>query len=208
MKKIKNEKQIHELLTKYHILSYFTYPNLPFELYIFEKGEFLNNEIDPYNYFCFILSGSSRILHVREDGSTKQIATIHESTCFGDIEFATGMYSAYLVEILKKTYCLAIPLSSCRKQLENDPVFLRYVLRNIGEKMEKVTTETVLPRDLEERVLYYIRYRCENKTLQGVENTASALSCSKRQLLRILKKMCEEEILVKEGKGTYKLTQK
>ncbi len=204
MKIIENADTIQALLKQHDILSIFS-DTVPCTLYEFEKGEFLNNELDPYNYFCFIISGASRILHIREDGSMFQIALINDFTCFGDIEFATGNYSPYLVEITKRTQCIAIPLQLCRKQLENDPLFLRFVLKNIGEKMEKITSENVLPKDLEERVLYYINYMCKNKTLRGVENASSALSCSKRQLLRILKKMCDEGILIKEGKGTYRI---
>jgi Mn-dependent DtxR family transcriptional regulator len=62
------------------------------------------------------------------------------------------------------------------------------------------------PDSLEERLLFYMEKRCEGQILQGVEKAASSIQCSKRQLLRILKRLTEEGIVVKTGKGRYQLT--
>ena len=205
MKKVKDMKKLNEYLDQYHIRDCFSDPDLPFELYSFEKGEFLNNELDPFLYFSFVVSGTIRILHIREDGSVYEIASGRGPFSLGDMEFGSGEMSPYLVEVIRKTFCISLPLEKCRTKLENDPAFLRYLLRTIAEKMMAVTASLAMPKTLSEKVIHYMQYECPNQTLVGVERASYSLSCSKRQLLRILKQLCEEGIVEKTGRGTYHL---
>ncbi len=205
MKKINSSKQLHSLLEANHISSFFTSPDLPFELYQFAKGEFLNNKLDPSRYLLFPVSGSVRILHVRDDGTMYQIASGRSLTCLGDMEFASGRISPYLVEAVTSCRCIVLPLQNVRTILENDPVFLRFLLGQLAAKMDLSTASQAIPRSLKERLDFYIRTQCTDNTLKGVAKTASALAVSRRQLLRILKQMCEEGIMTKTGKGSYVL---
>ena len=205
MKKITSPKRLQNLLETGHITSFFSSADLPFELYQFAKGEFLNNELDPSRYLLFPVSGSVRILHVRDDGTMYQIASGRSMTCLGDMEFASGRISPYLVEAVTSCSCVVLPLRDVRTALENDPVFLRFLLRQLAAKMDLSTATQAIPRSLKERLDFYIRTQCTDNTLKGVAKAASALAVSRRQLLRILKQMCEEEIMTKTGKGSYVL---
>lgn len=49
-----------------------------------------------------------------------------------------------------------------------------------------------------------MHYYCED-SLKSIEEAINYLHCSRRQLQRILKKLCDENILIKEGKGKYKI---
>lgn len=205
MKKIPDQKLLSRLLSRHSIESFFSVQDLPFELYSFEKGEYLNNELDPLEYLLFPVSGAVRILHIRDDGSVHQISAENKTLCLGDMEFATGRTSLYLIEAAHSGYCIALPLKECRKQLKQDPVFLNFLLGQLARKIELASASQALPRNLKERLDFYIRTQCQDNTLKGVERAASALSVSKRQLLRILKELCNEGIMEKEGKGTYRL---
>ena len=71
--------------------------------------------------------------------------------------------------------------------------------------MGVITTMEAAPASLTERVLSYMKYKCSNETLKGIEQAAFHLHCSARQLQRILNQ-CENAALVKKlGKGTYRL---
>ena len=50
-----------------------------------------------------------------------------------------------------------------------------------------------------------MREECPDMTLTGVEKASLSLPCSKRQLLRILRTLQEEGIVIKTGKGKYRL---
>lgn len=205
MKRIKDEKKISRLLNEHHIRELFSSSDLPFELYAFEKGEFLNNELDPLHYITFVISGTIRILNIRDDGSLYQIASGSGFSCLGDMEFGSGQISPYLVEALRKTLCLVLPLAECRRQLENDPVFLRFLLKNVTAKLSGMTAAAAGPKTLREKTLYYMANECEDHTLSGVEKASCALACSKRQLLRILRSLCDENRIVRLGRGRYRL---
>lgn len=208
MKKINDPKKVKELVYREGIDKYFSGPDLPFELYIFDRGEYLNNELDPFLYFSFMISGRIRILNIREDGSLFQIAEGSGFSVLGDLEFGSGTASQYLIEVLRKTYCISLPLNLCRSKLENDPVFLMAIFRSLALKLDALTASVAVPKTLEERLLHYMENECDNQILTGIEKAASRLSCSKRQLLRILKKLCGEEVIVKTRKGRYELIRK
>ena len=42
-------------------------------------------------------------------------------------------------------------------------------------------------------------------SLKSIEEATNYLHCSRRQLQRILKKLCDEGKMIKEGKGKYKI---
>lgn len=68
-----------------------------------------------------------------------------------------------------------------------------------------MTTMDAAPASLTERVLSYMKYKCGDETLKGIEQAAFHLHCSARQLQRILNQ-CEAAGLVRKlGKGTYRL---
>lgn len=203
MKMINDSQRLKAYLAKYDILSHFSDSNLPFSLYQFEKGETINNRLDPRHYITFVVSGTLKISNIREDGSVSDITAGSGFTCLGDVEFATGSKSPYLIEVMRRTTCIVLPLDSTRDKLEKDPIFLTYLLRSVSEKLNRVTAMAVEPKDLRERILHYIRTECPDNRLAGVEKTAGVLHCSKRQLLRHLKALCDEGILIRTGKGEY-----
>ena len=207
MELIRNRKMLESLLERHRITSFFRNSDLPFALYQFEKGEYLDSELDPSQHLIFPVSGTLRILHIRPDGTQDQIASGKQFTCLGDMEFASGKITPYLVEIMSPCMCIVLPLRGIRGRLENDPVFLRFLLGQLAEKIDVSTASKALPRSLTERLDFYIRTQCQDNTLKGVEKAASALACSKRQLLRILKQLCKEGKMVKTGHGSYKLLQ-
>ena len=58
---------------------------------------------------------------------------------------------------------------------------------------------------MHDRVLYYMRYKCEGGELKGLERGAFRLHCSARQLQRILNQFEQEGKVVKVGIGAYQL---
>lgn len=203
MKRIKNEKKINALLEQHHIRDYFENSNLPFELYVFEKGEFLNNELDPVRYFTFVVSGSIRIIHIKDSGAMVEIASGNTFTMLGDFEFGSGELSPYLVEVLDTAQCIVLPLDQCRNTLENDPVFLRHLLKSLADKINAMTADIAEQRSTREKIIHYFQYACRDHILHGVEKASHTIGCSKRQLLRILKDLCDEGSVIRISKGTY-----
>ena len=61
------------------------------------------------------------------------------------------------------------------------------------------------PASLTERVMSYMKYKCEDGTLKGIERAAFHLHCSARQLQRILNEREAAGAVKRLGKGTYRL---
>ncbi len=202
MKKIENDKRIEAYLDRYSVRSFFRFPDqIGFELYEFSKGEIINNLMDPIDYLLFTVGGKIRICNVRNDGTPVLLAEEEGFTVLGDVEFASNEVSAYIVEAASKVRCLSVDVNRYRDILENDPVFLSFLLRSVAGKLTLTTAYILEPEDLRERTIYYL----QNQTLSGVASAASYLHCSKRQLLRILKRLQEEGTIIKTGRGTYRL---
>ena len=59
---------------------------------------------------------------------------------------------------------------------------------------------------IEERVVLYMQ-ATPGRELWGIENAVLQLRCSRRQLQRVLSKLCHENRIEKIGKGRYRLLQ-
>ena len=70
-----------------------------------------------------------------------------------------------------------------------------------------LTVFDAAPASLKQRVLAYMGYRCRGNELRGLGQAAFHLNCSSRQLQRILSRYESEGIVMKIGKGAYRLIQ-
>ena len=207
MNKIESEKRKESYLKRYRIRNLFTDPEqIEFELYEFSKGEIINNLLDPLEYLLFTVSGRVRVYNIRDSGTMALLAEGESFTVLGDVEFSTGKPSAYIVEAGTQAHCIVVDLKRYRSILRKDPVFLSFLLTAVTDKLSMATAYLLEPEDLRERTVYYIEHS-DHRTMKGVASAASYLHCSKRQLLRILKDLQQEGLIIKTGKGEYKLIQ-
>lgn len=83
--------------------------------------------------------------------------------------------------------------------------FLQMLLRSYGEKLRLFAFVDVPAETIEERVLLYLRHVCPSHELRGIEAAVLQLRCSRRQLQRVLAKLCASGEVEKLGKGRYRL---
>ena len=91
-----------------------------------------------------------------------------------------------------------------RETLEDDPVFLQFALRQMAQKLTMSTMDVTM-QTLEEKLLLYLDKMQPDHTIHSVNETVIAMHCSRRQLQRVLKTLCEDGRLEKTGKGQYRL---
>lgn len=171
----------------------------------FQKGELLNHPLKPLDQFLMIAEGSISIYDLAEDGSIRYVSQVGSGTLLGDIEFSQADGPTLYTEAAEHVLCLAIPFRENRCVLENDPVFLRFVLRQFAKKLTLSATMDATAQTLEERVLFYLRKIQPTHEIRSVNVSLKPLHCSRRQLQRILKKLCDRKILEKTGRGCYHL---
>lgn len=203
MKEIQDLKLLENVFASLRI--YFQTRPPVLRLLAFEKGELLNHPLKPLDQFLIIVEGGIIIYHILQDGSVRYISRAGCGTLLGDIEFSGTESPILYTEATDDVLCLSIPFRENRGVLENDPVFLRFVIGHLAGKLSLSSRIDAMVQTLEEKVLLYLRNIQPEHEIRSVNETMQMLHCSRRQLQRVLKKLCEEEFLVKTNRGHYRL---
>ena len=205
MKRITDKKEIDRILDKTKIHQYFDTRNLLFTIRKYSKGEFLKRPLDGNDVFQFVIDGDVHIYYIRENGTKYFLSHLEGFFTIGDMEFLENIESPVYAEALGDVTSITISLTQYRTQLLSDNKFLKLNLKTLSQKLSVVTTDNAVESPLPERLLNHMKYHCPNGTLHGIEKAAFRLNCSTRQLQRILNEFEEKEIVIKCGKGKYKL---
>lgn len=205
MKKIYEKTQIAESLRKSELPKQFCTENLDFFLIRYQKGELLSTPGQPVAYFQFLVRGSVALYYLDESGDRRNVTIAENAGLLGDMEFALDNRPFFYAEALTSVTVLALPMEKNRTRLEKDCQFLMYLLRQASWfKISTARNRVVLPH-LEERLLYHLENECPQQTIIGMDGTAAKLQCSRRQLQRVVRKLQEQDRLVKLRKGCYRL---
>ena len=171
----------------------------------FEKGELLTQPLESLRQFLIVERGSVQIYGIDENNRGYSIAISGSGTLLGDVEFCREEFSLFFTEAVETVICLAIPFQQNRTQLENDHVFLRFDMGQLADKLNMMSKMELTVQTLEEKVLLYLQDARPDHKITSVNDTMLSLHCSRRQLQRVLKKLCDEERLQKCWRGHYKL---
>lgn len=204
MKISTSEKEIHGAIEALDLSSQFNTDNLHFEIRTYEKNEQIVSPIKPLTNFVFVLSGSVRIYYLDEDSTIHTITNIGSGEIMGYDEFAFGsdIHTLY-AESVTRTKVLIMPFRQHSRSLKNDNRFLLFLLKKVLNTQSQRATMNTLYNELEDKLLFYIENICENKTIDNVSTAVTAMGCSRRQLQRILKKLCDDGTLTHEKRGRY-----
>ena len=171
----------------------------------FERGEILNDPLKPLSRFYIIARGSVSIYNLTEDGSVRYISKAARGTLLGDMEFSGAGSPPFYIEAAETVLCLDLPFRENLPALEEDPAFLRFALGQLAGKLSMSAVMTASAQTLEEELLFFLRKMQANHEIRSVGQTIQTLHCSRRQLQRVLKKLCDEGQIVKTGRGRYRL---
>lgn len=205
MQEILDQVLLEAYLNQYNIRSLFDTPELPYRLYTYEPGEMMNILRPTTEYLKFVVAGSFDLYSVREDGVRNLIRHFEGFGFLGDLEFCGKNAGTRYQEVIDQVYTIELPLKALRPVLMEDKRFLRFVLNNLAEKLSAAMPLKAEFPSLADTLVYYLRYECTDHRITSVEDTAFRLNYSRRQLQRVLRELTEQGVLLKEGKGRYKL---
>lgn len=171
----------------------------------FEKGEFLSRPFKPLHQFLLVVEGSVHIYDIREDSRLRGVASGGPGSLLGDMEFCSSSYRPFYTEAAEPVLCLGLPFAENRTALQNDPVFLWQVLTRLTIKLESSAQISLAAQTLEERLLLLLQNPHFGNRIEHLNDALLYLHCSRRQLQRVLKKLCNEGRLQKTGRGCYQL---
>lgn len=202
MKTIHDKKIIQHYIQNYHLEQYFTQDDDSFYLKKYKKGELILQLAIQLDQFHLILEGSIHVYSIHHDGSMYTLTIDDHLIILGDLEYITHAPAQYFVEACSDVTALCLDMDEKYKE---NCLFLQFLLKSLSAKLIQASHFQADYRTLEEKVMAYIKYQCPHKTLKHIEKTAMNLHCSKRQLLRILSRLVQEEKIIKVKKGTYQL---
>ena len=207
MEKITDQTQVQSWLTASGISDQFDTPGLAFQAFCYEKGEYLTMPGRRLDWLLFIVQGVIRIYGIHENGSLLPVDQLKQPALIGDLEFVEEGRSSFYAQASTQVICLALPVSLYRPQLDRDIRFLHTLLHSYAAKLKVFSAMNITVSTIEERVLLYMGTACPDGELHGIENALLQLRCSRRQLQRVLSKLCRENRIEKIGKGRYRLLQ-
>lgn len=205
MRPVENVALIQRWVEESGVRGYFDTPHLVFQAYSFEKGEYITSPDVPMDKLLFCIRGTIQIYGIRDDGGISPIGLARSPAILGDVEFGNGGKSPFFSQAKTNALCLALSLREYSEQLHRDLRFLHCLLRFYGEKLERFSTQSVTGTTVEQRVLQYLENGDAPAELMGMESATLQLRCSRRQLQRVLKKLCLQGKIEKVGKGRYRL---
>ena len=205
MKELFDEKLLEHYLHKHDIRSMFSDPELPFRLFQYEPGEVINILHTPEEYLIFIVDGKYRVGQTLPTENYPKEIVYEGFHVMGDLHFSTNCGNIFFHDVITTVHTVELYLPPLFEQLNNDPRFLRCMIRRLSGKILLMAPH-LLNYTLEDLLLYHMRYECAEHQITNVSNTAHRLRHSRAQLQRVLKKLTAEGILAHKEKGVYALT--
>ena len=205
MREILDKEKLEENIKNSSFLKYFSKRPKALHLYEYEKGELITAPFRILNQLLFIVEGEIKIYGIREDGETYSVSTGRSGTMLGDMEFSGNKKFPYYTEVVERVLCISVPFKENLNDLKEDSVFLNYVIEQLADKLESSSRMELEVKTLEEKVLFYLEEDLEDHMIRNINATVDRLHCSRRQLQRVLKKLCDEDRVEKEKKGCYRL---
>lgn len=208
MHEICDRKLMEELIRQEKIKENFSRLPEAIRLLQFEKGELLTCPMKKLEQFFIIIKGNVSIYGIHGDSRKFDVASSGKGTLLGDMEFSGTEKYPFFTEATETVWCLSIPFRENRQMLENDVIFLRYVLKHMAVKLAMSAKMELYPQTLEEKVLIYLKDPASEYCIRSVNDAMVQLHCSRRQLQRVLKKLCEKGKIRKTGRGHYIMDRK
>lgn len=215
MRFYKDTKQIEYYQKKYNVLDMFEDPeSYRHDFFMVEIRRHENIDHTAYeNYLFFMVEGRFKVYSNLSNGKKLLLYFSRSFEIMGDLEFLRIENHSVTTEAIERTVCLALNISRSRERLLKDKVFLKALLYQVGEKLAKSSSNIAINMlyPVENRLSSYIRCMAQEngaKTRRYFEanltETAEVLGTSYRQLQRVLKSLCAQNILAK-NRGRYEI---
>lgn len=210
MKMLTNKDKLNYYIEKYEINSIFSTDMISFmELFHFAKDEYIYKANDKINYLYFFVEGKAKVFTLLANGKSLLLMFCTPLRILGDVEFLDSNIANCNLQALKDCLCIGISLEDIRKYATNDSTFLRYMCQSLSKKLTNCSliSSINLLYPLENRLASYIlaiipegeTSPLEQMETQKLTEISELLGTSYRHLIRVLNKLCENEIIKKQG---------
>ena len=186
MERIYDKKKIINCIAKSKYHAVLDSLNIDFYLTKYEKGELVSSPFQNEFLFQIVEQGSINIYFIRDDGTRYSLSNGTTDYFLGDMDIFYPKSNNIYAEAAERLTCISFSIEKHREILLSNNKFLELICNSLSAKIGTMTTIDAAPTSLTERVMSYMKYKCHNETLKGIEQAAFHLHCSTRQLQRIL----------------------
>jgi CRP-like cAMP-binding protein len=176
----------------------------------YDRGECICNTGDDLEYFFFNVKGKLKVYTLMENVKSLLLRFNKPLSILGDVEFMSGYRIKCNVDSLNESHLIGIRIEDIHKYAGKDPVFLGFVIKNLGYKLYTISNSTSinLLYPLEKRFASYIisvmSEEGYSKSIKEIETTnltemATLLGTSYRHLNRVLRELSDREIIGKKN---------
>lgn len=212
MRIVNAEKTIQDYVSVHHMASFLNEDLLDaLQLFHFPAYSHIYIEQDKQHYLYFLIEGQVQCNHYHLNGKLAVFALSQPFCLIGDLEILSDKPLNSNVTATENTIMLGIQSDIVQRYGANDPVFLRFLLEQIREKMFKSTslqTANVLPT-INRLAIYMLANSTWNENkgcmiiLPSKEELASLMGTTPRHLNRVIKQLVESGAI----SGGYPLVQ-
>lgn len=211
MKRINDRNLLESYIREFGLDSLFRKDMRPFmTLMSFERGECICNTGDELEYFYFNVKGKLKVYTLMENGKSLLLRFNKPLSILGDVEFMSGYRIKCSVDSLNESHLIGIRVEDIHRYAGDDPVFLSFVIRNLGYKLYTISNSTSinLLYSLEKRFASYIisisSEECSSKNINEIKTTsmtemATLLGTSYRHLNRVIRELADKGIVSKKN---------
>ncbi|KAB3529288.1 helix-turn-helix domain-containing protein [Alkaliphilus pronyensis] len=211
MNKINDSNLLKHYIDKYSIGSIFSVDMYGFmELFRFGAGECICKANDEMTYFYLHVKGKLKIYTMLDNGRSILLRFNKPLSILGDVEILNEQLVKCYVDSLDESLLIGIKLEDLKKYAYEDPVFLRFVIKNLSYKLYTISNSSSinLLYPLENRLACYLlsitggenNSRFHEIMTDNYEEMANLLGSSYRHLSRVIKKLELEGIIKKNKK--------
>lgn len=179
-------------------------------LALFDQDEYIYQQEDELEHLYIFVQGTIKVSYVSENGKETIFRILKQPRFMGEIELLLDSPATCTIQALDPVYCILLPLRNCRDVLLADPVFLRYISRNLAEALYISNNSTSINQNYtpKNRLISYILSIERNSHFYIDLNIATnILGISERHVFRLLSDLIQNE-LIEKGAGGYRILQK
>ena len=213
MQNTEREKFIVQYLDKHELTNIFSDINFKdIDILHVRKGQVICTKGDEINHMFLVVEGKVKIYAITPDDKRLILRFQKSLGIIGDIEYIQGTDVLHTIEASTDCLLFKIPFLIIKNTLGNDPAFLSFLLdvitRRFRAKTDAATLNLLYP--VEVRIASFLLSTTtdgegkhsvyhEEAVGSSLKDIADMVGTSYRHLNRVIKKLCNEEIISRAG---------
>lgn len=171
----------------------------------FQPGEAILREGMPMEYLMFVISGKAKVCSTTASGKDLILCYYISEGIIGDMELMTGaLIGGKTMCALTEFLCIGLPYKKYADILKADLTFVNRVGRELSQKLilsSSHSTDIALHSGEERLCAYILQTTQDSLFCDTLTDAARSIGVSYRHLLRMLNRLCAEDMLRKEPHG-------